>query len=438
MIKKGFVFLFLSIFLVSSIWASGSSEKEGNVTITMQHSMVPPEANDLLKQFAAQYKEETGVTVEISYVPWENQRATTLAKIASGNTPDILHGNSNQGTAEWVEMGAMTDLADYISDEMRAELIPTAFDELGTFAIPFLQSPEVAIFYRPELFEKAGVTPPASDKAWTWDEFVDAAKKLTIDEDGDGVPEQWGFAERGLAGFIAMKSYIPHLWAFGADIIEPDGNGGWQSGLGNKAAKDAIAAQVALVNSDKVLKPSYITWGLPEAMRAWGNNEMAMFACGMWWASSVETEFGHKYGVDYDVMAFPVSEKGNEFSFSTYDYFTIPTTSKNKEEAYKFIEWIMLDPKRMADLAVVDFYLPPTTKSALADPRFSDESLPIWAERFSLWADSSRFMPASSKYAGLWTSTVIPIWEEIITGSRSVDDGVALMDSEIRSQLGQN
>ena len=88
MIKKGFVFLFLSIFLVSSIWASGSSEKEGNVTITMQHSMVPPEANDLLKQFAAQYKEETGVTVEISYVPWENQRATTLAKIASGNTPD--------------------------------------------------------------------------------------------------------------------------------------------------------------------------------------------------------------------------------------------------------------------------------------------------------------------------------------------------------------
>lgn len=433
--KKLTVLLLLSLTLIYGVLANGSTENAENVTITMQHSMVPPEANELLKQFAAQYKEETGVTVEISYVPWESQRATTLSKIASGHTPDILHGNSNQGTAEWVEMGAMSDLSGLISDKMKEELIPTAFDELGTYAIPFLQSPEIAIFYRPELFEKAGVTPPAPNEAWTWDEFVEAAKKLTIDENGDGIPEQWGFAERGLAGFIAMKTYIPHLWAFDADIIIPDGNNGWKSGLDDQAAKDAIAAQVALVNEYKVLKPSYITWGLPEAMRAWGDNDMAMFAVGMWWASSVKEEFGHEYGKDFDVMAFPVSEKGNIFSFSTYDYFTIPTTSKNKEEAYKFIEWIMLDPKRMADLAVVDYYLPPTTKSALEDPRFSDESLPIWSERFALWADASRFMPSSSKYAGLWVSTMVPIWEEIVTGRRSVDEGVALMNSEIKSQL---
>ena len=437
MIRKMTVMLLLALSVIGGVWANGSGEKEENITITMQHSMVPPEANELLKQYAQQYKEETGVTVEISYVPWESQRATTLAKIASGNTPDILHGNSNQGTAEWVEMGAMTDLADLLSDEMKAELIPTAFDELGTYAIPFLQSPEAAIFYRPALFEEAGVTPPPPGEAWTWDEFIEAAQKLTIDKDGDGEPEQWGFAERGLSGFIAMKTYIPHLWAFGADIIESDGEGGWISGLDGEEAKDAIAAQAALVNEYKVMKPSYISWGLPEAMRAWGENDMAMFACGMWWASSVKEEYGHEFGKDFDVMAFPVSEKGNEFNFSTFDYFTIPTTSKNKEEAYKFIEWIMLDPERMAELAVVDNYLPPTTKSALADPRFSDEAFPLWSERFALWADWSRYMPASSKYAGMWTSTIIPIWEEIVTGRTSVEDGVSLMDSEIKAQLGQ-
>ncbi|MDY4609476.1 MAG: sugar ABC transporter substrate-binding protein [Sphaerochaetaceae bacterium] len=437
MISKRSIMSILVLVLCMCIWAEGAEEKNSNVTITMQHSMVPPEANELLKQYAAQYKEETGVTVEISYVPWESQRATTLSKIASGHTPDILHGNSNQGTAEWVEMGAMSDLSGLLSGKMKEELIPTAFDELGTYAIPFGQSPESAIFYRPALFAEAGVTPPAPGEAWTWEEFVDAAKKLTKDVDGDGIPEQWGFAERGLAGFIAMKSYIPHLWAFGADIIVPDGNNGWKSGLDNPAAKDAIAAQVALVNDQKVLKPNYITWGLPEAMRAWGENNMAMFAVGYWWASSISKEYGHVYGEDYDVMPFPVSEKGNKFGFSTYDYFTIPTTSQNKEEAYKFIEWIMLDSKRMADLTVIDYYIPPTTKSALADPRYSGESLPLWSERFSLWCDSSRFMPASSKYAGLWTSTVIPIWEEIVTGRRSVDDGVALMDKEIKSKLGQ-
>ncbi len=275
------VILGLALVLCTSVWAGGGKDS-GDVTITMQHSMVPPEANALLQQYAAQYKQETGVTVEISYVPWESQRATTLSKIASGQTPDILHGNSNQGTAEWVEMGAMSDLSGLLSAKMKEELIPTAFDELGTFAIPFLQSPEIAIFYRPALFREAGVTPPAPGKAWTWDEFVAAARKLTKDTNGDGTPEQWGFAERGLAGFIAMKTYIPHLWAYGADIIIPNGKNGWKSGLGEPAARDAIAAQVALVNDLKVLQPSYITWGLPEAMRAWGENAMAMFAVGMW------------------------------------------------------------------------------------------------------------------------------------------------------------
>ncbi len=430
------VILGLALVLCTSVWAGGGKDS-GDVTITMQHSMVPPEANALLQQYAAQYKQETGVTVEISYVPWESQRATTLSKIASGQTPDILHGNSNQGTAEWVEMGAMSDLSGLLSAKMKEELIPTAFDELGTFAIPFLQSPEIAIFYRPALFREAGVTPPAPGKAWTWDEFVAAARKLTKDTNGDGTPEQWGFAERGLAGFIAMKTYIPHLWAYGADIIIPNGKNGWKSGLGEPAARDAIAAQVALVNDLKVLQPSYITWGLPEAMRAWGENAMAMFAVGMWWASSVKNEFGHVYGEDFDVMAFPVPKAGNEFNFATYDYFTIPTTSDSKEEAYKFIEWIMLNPKRMADLAVVDFNLPPTIKSALADPRFSDEGYPLWSERFALWADWSRFMPSSSQYAGLWTSTIIPIWEEIVTGRRSVADGVSLMDREVKAKLGK-
>ena len=405
-----------------------------NVTITMQYSMVPEAAHKVLEGYAAQYKAETGVTVELSYVPWESQRTTTLSKIASGQTPDILHGNSNQGTAEFVEMGAMADLTQLLSPQLEADLVPTAFDELGKRAIPFLQSPEASIFYRPALFEAAGVTPPPPGKAWTWDEFTAAAQKLTKDTNGDGTPEQWGFSERGLAGFIAMKSYIPHLWARGADIIVKDGDG-WKSGLGSDNAKEAISSQIALVKDLKVMPPNYITWGLPEAKRAWGDNKIAMLSVGMWWASSIQTEFGDTFGKDYDVMPFP-ADPGNEFSFTTYDYFTIPTTSHQKEEAYKFIEWIMLDPKRMADLAVADFNLPPTTKSALADPRFSNQGYPLWSQRFAPWSAWSRFMPASSRYAGLWTGTVIPIWEEMVTGTRAVDDGLALMDSEVTKALG--
>lgn len=430
--KKLTLMLVLALVLCMGVWANGNAEKKEGVTITFQHSMVPVECNELLKQWAEEYKAETGVTVEVSYVPWESQRDKTLTSIAAGKAPDIIHGNSNQGAAEWVGLGAMADLTPFLSDKMKEELIPTAFDELGPYAIPFVQSPEAAIFYRPDMFKEAGVEAPAPGQAWTWDEFVEAAKKLTKDTNGDGIPEVYGFAERGL-GFTATKSYIPHLWAYGADIIKKDASGKWVSGMGDQAAKDAVASQIALVKDSKVLDSGYITWGLPEAQRAWDNKEMAMFSVGYWWANTVATTFGDKYLVDYDAMPFP--QEAGRFGFSTYDYFLIPAASKHQQEAYDFLEWIMLDTDRMVQLAVADMYLPPCTKSALADEHFSDEALPLWSERFALWADDSHFMPAYEKYTDLWASIVNPIWEEIETGRRTVADGVALMDKEITAYL---
>lgn len=41
------------------------------------------------------------------------------------------------------------------------------------------------------MFEEAGVTPPNAD--WTWENFREAAAKLTKDTNGDGKPDQWGW-----------------------------------------------------------------------------------------------------------------------------------------------------------------------------------------------------------------------------------------------------
>lgn len=420
--------------LLAACGGGGNQGGEGTAeTLTLQHSMLPEPAQELLGEFAAQYEDETGVSIEISYVPWENQRSTTLSKIASGQAPDILHGNSNQGSSEFVTMGALADLEPLLSDELKQDLIDTAFDELGTTGIPFVQSPETAIFYRPSMFKDANVTPPPVDQPWTWEEFLAAARALT--KDTDGTIDQWGFAERGLAGFIAMKSYIPHLWAFGSDLIVPDGDD-WKSGLETPEARQAIEEQIALSTTERVMPDNYLSWGLPEAMRAWGDDKVAMMNVGMWWASSVNSEFGHEFGTDFDVMMFPVSDDSNAFSFTTYDYWHITETSPNREEAYEFIEWMVADPKHAADMAAANFNLPPTTKSALEDPRFSGESFPLWSERFAQWQEYSRFMPASPDYTALWTSTVIPIWEEIVTGKTSLDDGLTTMHQEIASELG--
>ena len=66
MIRKMTVMLLLALSVIGGVWANGSGEKEENITITMQHSMVPPEANELLKQYAEQYKEDVGLLLNVS------------------------------------------------------------------------------------------------------------------------------------------------------------------------------------------------------------------------------------------------------------------------------------------------------------------------------------------------------------------------------------
>src|SRR5690554_2985580 len=93
--------------VLSACTGSGNETGDGTATLTLQHSMLPDEAQALMRDYVEQYEAETGVRVEVSYVPWENQRSTTLSKIASGQAPDVVHGNSNQGSSEFVVMGAM-------------------------------------------------------------------------------------------------------------------------------------------------------------------------------------------------------------------------------------------------------------------------------------------------------------------------------------------
>jgi multiple sugar transport system substrate-binding protein len=63
--------------------------------------------------------------------------------------------------------------------------------KVGTqrFAVPLFPA-TATIFYRKDLFAAAGID-PASLK--TWDQFTEAAKKLTKDTNGDGRPDVWGF-----------------------------------------------------------------------------------------------------------------------------------------------------------------------------------------------------------------------------------------------------
>ena len=78
----------------------------------------------------------------------------------------------------------------------------------------------MVLFYNTEMFKAAGLNPDKPPK--TWDEFLQYAKKLTRDTDGDGKVDQWGFGTVGAKSPGFSLRFGPFIWSFGGDYLTPD------------------------------------------------------------------------------------------------------------------------------------------------------------------------------------------------------------------------
>ena len=72
----------------------------------------------------------------------------------------------------------------------------------------------LALFYNKDLFDAAKVDYP--DDTWDYDDYSAAMRRLTVDRDDDGVPEQWG----GML-LIDWDRLQVHVNAWGGHFVDP-------------------------------------------------------------------------------------------------------------------------------------------------------------------------------------------------------------------------
>jgi len=129
------------------------------------------------------------VTIEFTKVPRDSYADQMTTLFASGSPPDIVHLASfefqafaDNGWLEnldpWIEQSAL-DLSGWAGQEK-------CVWEGETVCIMLLYFGYV-MAYNEEMLDEAGVVVPT-----TWNEFYDAAKELTRDEDGDGLIDEYG------------------------------------------------------------------------------------------------------------------------------------------------------------------------------------------------------------------------------------------------------
>jgi len=199
---------------------SGGGGDKADIVVWLNGTDTPDEARAWLKE--AFEDDHPGSTLTIEQQEWEGlvERLTT-ALTSADQTPDVVEVGNTQA-ATFTTVGAFSDLTADLPELGGDDLLP-GFVEAGsvegkTYAVPYYAG-STYVFYRKDLFEKAGIAEVPATMA----DFVAAAKKLKQDSGQADFSGYWlpGKDWRDAAAF---------LWDAGGDFAAPDGDG-WKATL---------------------------------------------------------------------------------------------------------------------------------------------------------------------------------------------------------------
>ncbi|WP_085368903.1 ABC transporter substrate-binding protein [Leifsonia sp. NCR5] len=170
------------------------SSSSSHVDLTFWHGYTEADGK-VLDQIVDDFnKSQKNITIKTTTKTWAVIGDTLLPALSAKKGPDIV-ALPAENLPVYASKGAFAKLDDfYASDSIKsANLNPRAVEmekvDGSYFGVPTGFVP-LSVIYNKGLFEKAGITTfPV-----TWDEWVADAKKLTVDENGDGTPEQYGLA----------------------------------------------------------------------------------------------------------------------------------------------------------------------------------------------------------------------------------------------------
>jgi multiple sugar transport system substrate-binding protein len=331
------------------ILLSGCQEKVTNnekvIHLNLWQSINPPVNRDVFNKLVKKFNQtHPDIQVESIFIG-QPQLPKILTAVVGNVPPDILAYDA-QNTGQFAELGAIQPLDDWLEKlPLKSEVIPNLFEELRLnnhiWSIP-LYTANLGIFYRPKLFQAAGIT----ETPKTWEELRQVAKKLTIDRNGDKRPEQYGMLLPLGKQEWAVFSWFPFLLSAGGNIVDNN-----KPNLTNQAAINALQFWQDLI------KDGSATLSPPERgyeEDAFTSGRVAMQITGPW-------TYIMKSNVDYDVFPMPANIKQASVS-ATGVMYLMKTTPAREQAARKFLEYV-LSEKFQTEWSIGTGFLPVNRKS---------------------------------------------------------------------------
>ncbi|HHV75440.1 MAG TPA: sugar ABC transporter substrate-binding protein [Thermoanaerobacterium sp.] len=404
----------------SSTQTNGGSNNQPKNTspekVTLQVWIMPnspQSASDFLNVVKPFTDANPNINIKVTVLDWGSAWTKITTAATSGIGPDVLQ----LGTT-WVpaiaSMGALEDLTDKVSDLGGASaFLPAAWNSTGikdsgkTSAVPWFVDTR-GIFYRTDVFQKAGIDPKQAFA--TWDSFLDTAKKINnMDINGQKV------AAIGIPGkndWNVVHNFAPWIWGAGGDYLSPDGK---HAAFNSQAALKGIDFYTSLALQGLVPKAA-LEKNTSDVESLFAKGQFAMIFSGPWLVKNLSTP-ADKGGMadtiaakNYAVANLPEGPAGR-YSFFGGSDLAIFKASTHKTEAYKLLKYLVTKDAQV-NYAKVSGMLP-ALKEALDDPYItSDPHMAVFKE-IAQYGRSYPAVPAWGQIENILLTHLGNVWDDV-------------------------
>lgn len=296
------------------------------VTIKFQYWADNTDYSQLMQDIIAKFNAENGkgITVVGEEAPWDGGAYSENlfnAKMGGGDV-DVSTWKLTS-TPLFVNNDLLADLTPFIDAwDMKDDIDANMYDVMkqaggsdSIYVMPW-NVQVLYVYYRPSIFEAAGVKVPT-----TYEEFLTAVEKCTMDTDGDGKTDVYGFGMRGSKG--GQEPWGSFIHARGGnfeDMTTPEAVQGMQDFID--------------LYTKGYVPPTAAGDGFQEIIANFKSGATAMTVHHTGSSAEMEETFGD------DVSAFPFPAGKGQWTSMGDTETVIFESCENKEAAFEWVAYL--------------------------------------------------------------------------------------------------
>ena len=379
--------------------------------ILFWHSYSEGEEKVFTEQVLAAFeKAHPEIKVNVVRMPYEGMDEQLVTAVSGDAAPDVMRMDITW-VPQMAKLGALEKLDDYdgfdvIKSEALENAMATNLYAGSYYGLPLNSNTTVAVFNK-KLLQEYGLT----EVPQTMEELLAAADKA------DPKVEKWLFAIQGSFNW----AMLPFIWTLGGTLT--DENFTMASGYLNSTETVAALETICQWYQNGIIGPCIVG----EAPDTWGGmegNNYGMIVEGPWYYSASDT------AMETTIPSLIPSVDGRSISIIGGENLVMTSTSKHKEAAWTFMQFLMQDEQQiqMAKAGMI-----PTTLSAMEKVDVSESPyVEVYMEQLKT---------ANPRTPSAEWSTIEDIlnraFEEVLRGAKTAQSALDDAATEIDQLLAQ-